>query len=264
MVHYAMEMNQANKVRLYNIEVFDGSKEEALKNILDFTKTKNKGFVVTPNVDHIVKLSKDKEFLDTYQKASMVLIDSMQLFMVSRILGRKIKEKISGSDFFFDLLSLAEEQKLSIFFLGTSESSLLKAEEKLKKDYPHIKLKGKYSPPFGFENNMSENDKIEKMINEARPDFLFLFLGAPKQEKWIYHHLNNINIKLAFCLGATLDFYSGNIKRAPLWMQKIGLEWVWRMVIDPKRLIKRYLIDDMFPFIWLTAKEFWRIRIQKK
>jgi N-acetylglucosaminyldiphosphoundecaprenol N-acetyl-beta-D-mannosaminyltransferase len=250
---------------LFGVRFNNLGRDKLLENILDFIKSKKKGYLVTPNVDHIVKLKKDMEFKEVYDNADFVLADGKPIIFVSRLVGKPILEKVSGSDLFKPLLAMAEQKKIRVFFLGAKEETSKIAVEKMKTEFPNLKIAGRYSPPFGFENDEMENNKIEKLINDASPAMLFLFLGAPKQEKWIYKNIKKLEINLAFCFGATLDFYSGDIKRAPQWIQKMGFEWFWRMIMDPKRLVKRYLIEDMFPFLGITIKELLQlISIRKK
>lgn len=241
-----------NYVNLYDIYIFN----DTLNYFLSCLESKSeKGFVVTPNVDHIVKLVKDKEFKKAYKNAIFVLPDGIPLLWASRVIGCPIKERIAGSDLFYRLLSFCEESQKSIYLLGSKDQVRKKALLQLVDEYPALKISGSWSPPFGFENNASLNDQIVGSINNVKPDFLFIFLGAPKQEKWINMHIQRLNVNLAFCLGASLDFYVGEFKRAPFWMQRMGFEWFWRMMYD-RRLVKRYLIDDLIPFIWLTLREY--------
>ena len=129
----------------------------------------------------------------------------------------------------------------------------------MKIKYINLQIVGCYSPSFGFEDNGAENEKIVKMIRETKPDILFVGLGAPKQEKWIYRHRNQYEVPVAVGIGVSFEFVSGMVKRAPQWMQQTGLEWLWRLLMEPKRLWKRYIIDDM-AFFGLILKQ----RIFKK
>ena len=115
----------------------------------------------------------------------------------------------------------------------------------MESQYKNIRIVGVYSPKFGFENDKKELTKINSMINKKKPDLLFVCLGCPKQEKWIYNHINEYDAKVSICAGATVDFLAGNMKRAPKWMSNCGLEWFYRFLQEPKRLFKRYFIDDI-------------------
>lgn len=252
--------NYRVKQSLFNISIDSITLEDTLRTT---KSSKNKHYIVTPNVDHIVRLQKDQEFLEVYNNAHLVLPDGAPIMWAANILGTPLKEKVSGSDLFNALLPFSEKHNLSVFFLGSSVKIGEIAIKKMTQEYPCLKIKGQYSPPFGFEHDEQENNKIISMINTVNPDLLFLCLGAPKQEKWIYTHIDNLQIKVGLCVGASLDFYSDQVKRAPRWMQKIGFEWFYRMCSDPKRLIKRYLLDDLLPFAWLLIKEIKKNRLRK-
>jgi len=248
-----------NLTNLYHINIYNDTFNCFLSRI---TGECGKGFVVTPNVDHIVKLEKDKAFQNAYANALFALPDGKPLLWASRLIGCPITERIAGSDLFCRLLPLCEKKNKSIYLLGASDEIRQKAIGQMVDQYPALKISGSCSPPFGFEKNDRLNNQIIESINEAKPDFLFIFLGAPKQEKWINEHINRLDIRLAFCLGASLDFYAGEFKRAPLWMQQMGFEWFWRMLYD-RRLIKRYLIDDLIPFAKLTFREYLAARSRR-
>ena len=243
-----------NKVRILSVQVDNFNTNEAIKRIEVLIKEGKPQFVVTPNVDHIVKLQNDTEFRQIYENASLVLADGMPLIWASKFLGTSLKEKISGSDLFPKLCKVAAEKGYKLFFLGGRQGAAAKAADVLKAKYPAIQIVGVYCPPFEFENDEVENKKIVEMIKTAKPDILFVGVGSPKQEKWIYKHKDEYQVPVSIGIGATFDFVSGMLKRAPVWMQKSGLEWFWRLMMEPKRLCKRYLLDDM-KFFWLVLKQ---------
>lgn len=242
------------RVIICNIGIDNISMTETIDMIKNFIDHKKRTYIVTPNIDHIVKLQKDKEFLETYKSASLVVADGMPILWAAKFLGTPLKEKISGSDLFPKLCEMAAEKGYRLFFLGGRPEAALKASEVLKSKYSNIKIIGTYSPPLGFEKDKNEDDKIIKMIREAAPDILFVGLGAPKQEKWIYNHYKILNIPVSIGVGVVFEFMSGMVRRAPAWMQKMGFEWFWRLVMEPRRLWKRYLVDDV-KFFWLVLKE---------
>ncbi|KMY57238.1 MULTISPECIES: WecB/TagA/CpsF family glycosyltransferase [Bacillales] len=243
------------QITIFDIRIDNVTLEEACNRILAFVENgEMHKYVVTPNVDHIIKIQKDKEFRHIYKNASLVLADGMPLVWAAKLLKKPLKEKVSGSDLFPVLCEKAARRNMRIFFLGGQEGVAQKAAEVLKRKYPEINIVGIYSPPFGFEKDEVENRKIINMINDTKPDILFVGLGAPKQEKWIYHHLNEINVPVSLGIGASFDFVAGTKKRAPAWMQKAGLEWFWRFCLEPRRLFKRYFIEDA-KFIYLFFRE---------
>ncbi|MED4841406.1 WecB/TagA/CpsF family glycosyltransferase [Weizmannia sp. CD-2023] len=243
------------QIVMFNISIDNLTLDEACNQILLFAEKREiKRYVVTPNVDHLVKLRKDKEFQRIYENASLVLADGMPLIWASKLLKQPLKEKVSGSDLFPLICEKASHKNMKLFFLGGEEGVAHKAALVLKKKYPNINIVGIYSPPFGFEKSESENRKIINMINKAEPDLLFVGLGAPKQEKWIYKYMGDFNVPVSLAIGASFDFVAGTKKRAPKWMQKSGLEWLWRFCLEPKRLAKRYFVDG-FQFFNLFLYE---------
>ena len=234
-----------SRMNFLNIEVDNLTMNEAIDRAEELIIKKKPSYVVTPNVDHIVKLEDDKEFQDVYKNADLILTDGMPLIWISKIKGKPIKEKISGSDFFPKLCERAAQKGYSIFLLGAAEGVAAKAAKNLNKKYEGLNIVGTYSPSYGFEKKEDEIDKIIRIINESKPDILAVGLGAPKQEKFLYNYREQLNVPISLAIGASIDFEAGNIKRAPKWMHKNGLEWFYRLCKEPKRMFKRYIIDDL-------------------
>ena len=231
--------------KFMNTEIDNLTMQEALETIDALIQENKNAYVVTPNVDHIVQLETNKELQDVYANASLILTDGKPLLWIAKWYGTPIKEKISGSDLFPLLCDMAAKKGYSMFFLGAAEGVAAKAEDNLMNKYKGLQVIGTYSPPYGFENDSSEMNKIDAMIKKARPDILIVGLGCPKQEKFIYNNYKKLGVPISLGLGASFDFEAGNIKRAPKWMANHGLEWLFRITQDPKRLMKRYLINDM-------------------
>ena len=227
-----------------NTKIDNCSMEEALVAIEQLIHENKNSYVVTPNVDHIVKLEKDEEFREVYKNASLILTDGKPLIWIANLYKTPIKEKISGSDLFPRVCEVAAKKKYKMFFLGAAEGVAAKAAENLAKRFQGLNVVGTYSPPFGFEKDEEELEKIIKMIRGVKPDILIVGLGAPKQEKFIYKYREQLGVPVSLGLGASLDFEAGNVKRAPKWVADHGLEWFYRFLSEPKRLFKRYFIDD--------------------
>jgi N-acetylglucosaminyldiphosphoundecaprenol N-acetyl-beta-D-mannosaminyltransferase len=244
------------KVKIGKTHVNNVTLEESVGVIEQMIAKDEKTYVVTPNVDHIVKLETDEEFLRVYQGAGLVLPDGNPLVWASRFLGTPLKERVTGSDLFPALCENASKHNHSVFFLGGLEGVAQKAAENLMKKHPNLNVVGVYCPPFGFDKNKEENDKIVAMINEVKPDILFVGVGAPKQEKWIYRNINQLHIKVAIGIGASFDFEAGTIKRASKAYRNAGLEWFWRFANEPRRLFRRYFIDSarFIPIIYKQAR----------
>lgn len=232
------------RMKFMNTEVDNLTMNEALGEIDRLIQENKNAYVVTPNVDHIVQLERGGELVDVYKKADLILTDGKPLIWISKWYRTPIKEKISGSDLFPLLCKMAAEKGYTIFFLGAAEGVAAKAAQNLMKKYEGLNVVGTYSPPYGFEKNEAEMKKIEKMIKDVHPHILIVGLGCPKQELFILHNKERLGVPISLGLGASLDFEAGNIKRAPKWMANHGLEWLFRITQDPRRLVKRYLVDD--------------------
>lgn len=234
-----------SRMKFLNIELDNLTMDEAIGRIDELVINKKPSYVVTPNVDHIVKLEKDMEFREVYDSADLILTDGMPLLWISHLKKNPIKEKVSGSDLFPKVCELAAKKDYSIFLLGAAEGVAAKAANNLKNKYEGLRIVGTYSPSYGFEKNENEIEYIINLINECKPDILAVGLGAPKQEKFIFKYKDILNVPVSLAIGASIDFEADNIERAPKWMQKSGLEWFYRLIKEPRRMFKRYLIDDI-------------------
>ncbi len=214
------------------------------------------GVVFTPNVDHLMKLQKDPEFFKTYLNADYRVCDSQILMYAARFLGTPLKEKISGSDLFPTFCRFhRNNEEITIFLLGGAEGVADRARTKINSKIGREIIVGAHSPSFGFEKNEQECLEIIEMVNQSRATVLAVGVGAPKQEKWIDKYKHQFtHVKIFFAVGATIDFEAGTVKRAPVWMSKLGIEWLYRIYVDPKRLWKRYLVEDL-PFFWLLLRQ---------
>lgn len=247
------------KLDILNISINNIS----LKNLL--RQIKQGGFVITPNVDHLIKLQHDPEFFHVYQTADYVICDSQVLMWIALLLGKRIQEKISGSDFFPAFYHhYKDDPDIRIFLLGSREGVAKKAQERINKRVGRELVVGVHSPSFGFERNPEECAKILDIINATNANVLAVGVGAPKQEKWIYKYRHQLpQIKIFLAIGATIDFEAGVTRRAPSRISRWGLEWLYRLLAEPRRLWKRYLLD-ILPMFWLaTQQKFNRYRYKK-
>ncbi len=233
------------RIKFMNTNIDNLTMAETLHEIDKLIQKKNCSYVVTPNVDHIVRLEKDEELQKVYKNASLILTDGKPLIWISKWYKTPIKEKISGSDLFPRVCQLAANKNYTMYLLGAAEGVADTAARNLMKKYPGLNIVGTYSPPFGFEKNEQEMNKIKTQIQDVHPDILIVGLGCPKQEKFMYYHCKELGVPISFGLGASIDFEAGNIKRAPKWMSNHGLEWLYRFSKEPKRLFKRYFVDDL-------------------
>lgn len=238
-----------HRVKILNVPIENLSQ-------LEFLEQFKSGIVFTPNVDHLMKLQKDREFFNSYQLATYKLCDSKILFYISRLLGTPIKEKISGSDLFPAFYEYHKNNEdIKIFLLGAREGVALKAQAKINAKVGRNIVVGSHSPSFGFEKDEEECTKIIEIINQSGATVLAVGVGAPKQENFICKYKDRLpNIKIFLAIGATIDFEAGNLQRAPKWISEIGLEWLYRLLAEPKRLWKRYLVHSP-SFFWLVFKQ---------
>jgi len=243
-----------NTVKMFGISIDNLTMEEAIKKIDSIIRNAKPSYIVTPNVDHIVQLQYDKEFKEIYDNASMVLADGMPLIWASALLKKKLVERVTGADLVPEIMKLAEQKNYRVFILGGDKGVAEKAIEKTLKNTSRPFPMSSYSPPMGFEKDVTELEKIKKLIKEFQPDILLVSLGSPKGEKWISNNFKELQIPFSASIGAAIDFLAGTKKRAPLWMQKIGLEWFYRFLQEPKRMFKRYFIRDS-KFIFLLLRE---------
>lgn len=204
-----------------------------------------KSYVVAINVDVVMKIENDPYLKQVVDNADMVLVDGKPLVWISKLYGKPLKAKISGSDLVPLLCDVAAKKGYSIFIIGGKDGIAEQAKRKLEEKLPGIQIVGTYAPPLGFEKDEKELDKINQMISEVHPDLLIACFGCPKQEKWIYENISKYDAKVSVCAGATVDFLAGNVNRAPRWMSEHGLEWFYRFLQEPKRMFKRYFVDDV-------------------
>lgn len=218
-------------------------------------------YVCVSNVHTTIMSYRDEEYRMIQNSGAMALPDGKPLSIVSRRRGFGDAERVPGPDLMIHIFHESKDKGYRHYFYGSTESTLAELEKSLKRDYPWLNIAGMYSPPFR-ELSAEEDEKIVKQINDASPDFIWVALGAPKQEKWMYQHQFKLN-GIMVGVGAAFDFSAGTIKRAPKWMQECCLEWLYRITQDPKRLIPRYF-NTNFAFIWLTFKENFSYRKLKK
>lgn len=233
------------KQPLLNTYVNNVNMDEAIQAIEDMIASEKKSYIVAINVDVVMKIENDSYLKEITDKADMVLVDGKPLEWIAKWHKRPIKAKISGSDLVPILCKRAAEKGYSIFIIGGKEGIAEKAQQNLERDLPGIRIVGTYAPAFGFEKDEKELNRINEMISSAHPDILIACFGCPKQEKWIYENISKYDAKVSVCAGATVDFLAGNVNRAPRWMSEHGLEWFYRFLQEPKRMFKRYFVDDV-------------------
>lgn len=230
-------------------------------NILSLTQTDllnqlQRGVLITPNLDHLVKLQHDREFYEVYRQAEWVVCDSKILYMLSKLLKHPLPEAIPGSSFFTAFYMFhKDDPDCRIFLLGAKEGIAQKAMERINEKVGRKIVVGAHSPSFGFEKDEKECRELVDIVNRSGANVLLVGVGAPKQEKWIMKYRNQMpDVDLFMALGATIDFEAGTLKRAPRLWQKLGMEWLYRCLKEPRRLFKRYFVDDMQFFYYFAQQ----------
>jgi N-acetylglucosaminyldiphosphoundecaprenol N-acetyl-beta-D-mannosaminyltransferase len=226
---------------------------EAVAAIEHMVASRRPHYLVTANVDFLVQAQSDVELRRILMEAHLVLCDGTPLVWASRLLGNRLPERVAGSDLVPVLLKVAAEKQYRVFLLGATPDSVEEAVAHLKRDHPTLPLAGYYSPPFSGLLAM-DHEEIKRRVREARPDLLFVAFGCPKAEKWMAMHYRDLGVPVVAGVGATIDFLAGRVKRAPLWMQQAGLEWMFRMACEPRRLFRRYM-KDLLVFGWRIAAQ---------
>ena len=216
-------------------------------------------YVCVSNGHTTVMAFEDEEYRNVQNSAVVALPDGEPLSIVSRRRGFKDAKRVTGPDFMEQMFIRGKKGNgLRHYFYGGSQETLDTLEKVLKERYPGLQIAGMYSPPF---RPLTEEEDVQiiKMINDSQADIIWVGLGAPKQEKWMYDHRGKVK-GLMFGVGAGFDYHAGKLKRAPLWMQKMSLEWLMRLLQDPRRLWKRYLVTNS-KFLWHVRKENKRLKM---
>ncbi len=209
-------------------------------------------YICVSNVHTTVMSYENEEYRKIQNGAAMALPDGAPLSSYSRRKGYKQAQRVTGPDLMLELFAISKEKGYRHYFYGATEETLQSMKEVLERDYPGIQIAGMYAPPFRALTPQEDAQVVAK-INESRPDFIWIGLGAPKQEEWMYQHMGQLQGVL-IGVGAGFDYLAGYIKRAPRWMQRMSLEWLYRLLQDPKRLWRRYFTSNV-KFICLTRMD---------
>ncbi len=230
---------------------------EAAEAICQFSGNRQRHLAVPINVDVLMLAKADPQLSKICDAADLVVADGMPIVWLSRLIGKSLPERVTGADLLPLVCSVAAEQRRSVLFLGGKPGATAEVARQFRESYPGIKIAGALCPPFGFERDQILCGQIVRAVNEAKPDILFIGLGAPKQEKWLWTYREKLDFGVALCVGAAFDFSAGFVKRAPMVFQRTGLEWLWRLIREPRRLWRRYILRDM-AFIGLAARFVWK------
>lgn len=231
-----------NEIKINNIKTI-GQLKEQLVTILNLEKP---SLLITFNLDFLRISYENEKFKEVCKNAKLVLADGIGVTLLLKLKYEKSITRITGNDIFNLLLEIANDKKLKLALVGSSQKSLDLLRTKLLKTFSDSIIMT-ISPPLLFETQETDNSVVIDKLKRFKPDILIAALGCPRQELWLAENMKTINATINVGVGAALDFYSGIKKRAPVFLQKIGLEWFWRLINEPRRLFRRYIVKDI-PF----------------
>ncbi|HEX9174219.1 MAG TPA: WecB/TagA/CpsF family glycosyltransferase [Telluria sp.] len=242
-------MNQ--RITLMGCQIDNLSMEETLRTIEGFIHSGQPHQHVVVNVDKLVKASRDPELQRIINQCALVNVDGMPVVWASRLLGKPLKERVAGVDLFEALMARAAERGWRVFLLGAREEVVGAVADTYRRKYPQLQLAGWRN---GYWQGEAEEAQVVEAIRASRADLLFVAISSPKKEQFLGRYQARMQIPFAMGVGGTFDVAIGRVRRAPRWMQQAGLEWFYRFLQEPRRMFRRYFIEDM-AFIWLLIKE---------
>ena len=248
------------KVRILGVDIDNITSDEAGKITKKLIETSNKScnLIVAPNVEFIMEAQKDKEFYEILKTAKLATPDSIGVIIGGKIQKSPFKERIPGQAYLRKIFEVGEREGWTFYLLGGKGDIPKRAKENLESIYKNVKIVGYHE---GFFEEDSEEEVIAE-INKLQPNVLFVAMGAPKQEKWIFKNRDKLKVDVAAGQGGTFDYEAGNIKRAPVWMQKCGLEWFWRLIKQPSR-IKRMMVLPIYLIKIIFTKDITKGKFEK-
>ncbi len=242
-----MKKQKIAKVKILNVKVCKVTKQDVLTLIENYIKIRGPHQIVTVNPEFIVCAQKDKEFAKVLNGADLALADGYGVILASRLLKKPLPERIIGTDLIYQIAPLACQKGWRIFLLGGEEGIAFKTYKILKKNYPKIKIVGQVP---GDPHDLT----IIKQIKKAKPDILYVAWGAPKQDKWIAKFKQSLGVPVMMGVGGAFDYISGKVPRAPIFIRKIGMEWFYRLIIQPWRWKRIFIAVFVFPYFFLKSQ----------
>lgn len=212
-------------------------------------------FVVPTNAQHVGLLHRDVRLREVFAKAFLAVPDGVPLLWAAELLKSPLPGRVNGTNLFVELCQRAATGGYSVYLLGGRPQSAVRAAAELTRRNPSLMICGTYCPPYGFERDPVENSRIVAQINAAQPDLLFVGFGVPKQEYWLLENAPHLRATVSVCIGGSFEIVAGIVRRAPQWMQDRGLEWFFRLLIEPRRLWKRYMVGNL-QFCLLVARQY--------
>ncbi|PTL99315.1 MAG: glycosyltransferase [Bacteroidetes bacterium] len=239
------------KKRIISIDINQGTKAFYEKKIISLIEKNKSSYVCFSNVHMLIEAYDNKEFAQVVNDATFAFPDGFPIAKSFKFLYKINQPRIAGMDFFPDFIKICDNKKYRIAVVGSTDDVLQKFKLKIEAEYSNVTITALISPPFG---NPWNNDEYIEKINSTKTDAVFVALGCPKQEKWMNTHYKKIN-SILFGIGGALPTFVGEAKRAPVFFQKYGLEWLYRLIQEPKRMMRRYLYtNSKFIFLFIMTK----------
>ena len=245
-----LESLEPARVRVDEIAFDKVTMRETVSRIVAMARKRDRArYVCTGNLDHLVIVSRDEAFKAAYDGADLVVADGAPIVWLSKLAATdeqsSLPERVAGSDLFWELAKASSETGIRLFFLGGVPGAAARSAQIVETRYPGAKIVGTYCPPFETFDTAEEQRRIRDIVRSARPDVLLVAFGAPKQEKWIAANKDLLGVPVSIGVGGSFEMAAGMLKRAPKWVQQMGLEWFYRFAQQPKRLFQRYFVDDL-------------------
>jgi len=246
-MHAPTPTTELKQITLRGIRLHAVTEAGCVDHLINELNHQRGGWVITPNLDHMRRAGSDPEFRQMLDEADVVVADGTPLIWASRLQGTPLPERVAGSSLVWSLAESAAKNNRSLYLLGGDPGAADKAAGEIKKRYPDLNIVGTDCPPMGFDQDPQEIENVLKKVLDAGPDIVYVGLGSPKQERLIRQVRNKLPHVWWLGIGISLSFMAGDVRRAPRWVQKIGLEWLHRLFQEPGRLAKRYLVHGL-PF----------------
>lgn len=241
---------RASAPEIAGVRIDNVSEAEAVARIDRFIEEGGPHYMVVVNAAKVAAANREESLRSVIEAADLVTADGMSVVWASRLLGRPLKERVTGIDLFDRLVEHAARRNLSVYFLGAKDEAVSRVVERFRALHPRLRVAGYRNGYFGAQ----ESDRIAEQIRESGADLLFVAMGSPAQEYWISSSLRRTGVRFALGVGGSFDHLSGLARRAPAWMQSAGLEWFYRLLREPRRLWRRYLVGNSV-FLWLVLKQ---------
>jgi N-acetylglucosaminyldiphosphoundecaprenol N-acetyl-beta-D-mannosaminyltransferase len=249
----------AERVRIADYMFDKVTMSQAIDRVVEMARAKDRPrYVCTGNLDHLFLLDRDAEFASVYRGADLVVADGAPVVWLSRLVretdGGALPERVAGSDMFWELARASAETGIRLFFLGGVTGAAATAATAAERRYPGAKIVGTYCPPFETFDTEEEQRRIRDVVRSAKPDVLLVAFGAPKQEKWIAKNKAALGVPVSIGVGGSFEMAAGIKQRAPAWVQRLGMEWLYRFGQEPRRLFDRYFMKDLPHFLSLALR----------